>query len=69
MHELYAVVSAWLSELLLIWHFHQEIRTNIVISVSPEFEAESITHEWKTTDQGCATTLVAALDPEISGEC
>lgn len=39
--------------------------------LSPEFKeaiAEMDASKWKTFDQGCATTLVAAFDPNISGE-
>ena len=24
---------------------------------------------WKTIDEGCSTTLVAALDPSLNGKC
>lgn len=39
--------------------------------LSPEFKEAARkwpAHRWKTFDQGCATTLVAALDPELAGE-
>ncbi|ROW12553.1 hypothetical protein VMCG_00501 [Cytospora schulzeri] len=48
-----------------------EIYTNIVTGpLSPDFKkaiAELPASKWKTHDQGCATTLVAAFDPSISG--
>ncbi|KUI60515.1 WW domain-containing oxidoreductase [Cytospora mali] len=48
-----------------------EIYTNIATgSLSPEFKREIAAmppSKWKTPDEGCATTLVAAFDPSISG--
>lgn len=52
---------------------NQEIMSNIVNpnELSPEFMAalqSSPVESFKSADQGCATTLVAALDPEISSK-
>ncbi|KAF3769909.1 NAD(P)-binding protein [Cryphonectria parasitica EP155] len=47
-----------------------EIRSNLGGELSPEFKKEIKTwpaRRFKTLDQGCATTLVAAFDPELSG--
>ncbi|PSR90390.1 short chain dehydrogenase/ reductase-like protein [Coniella lustricola] len=47
-----------------------EIRTNLIKDLSPEFRAQTQNwpaNRWKTYDQGCATTLVSAFDPELAG--
>lgn len=50
---------------------HQEIMTNIINDMSPTWAAEVKKYpadQWKTADQGCATTLVAASDPRVPGK-
>lgn len=58
--------------LLLILPDHQEIYTNIATGpLSPEFKqaiVEMDASKWKTPDQGCATSLVAAFYHSITGK-
>lgn len=59
-----------LIQLLILLRF-QEIKTNIVNEAPTAFAKEISrlpAENWKDADQGCATTLVAAFDPELPGE-
>lgn len=59
-----------LDESLMLLRF-KEIKTNIADDLPSGFAAEFARwpeERWKSADQGCATTLVAAFDPELSGE-